>query len=69
MRPLVDPSDLSAEQRLNELAGIFASGLMRLRKRQLLVGEPAEMPRKTSAESTAERLELSAETVLSVHTS
>lgn len=66
MRPLYDPSELSPEQRCRELAGILATGVLRLRKRRLLAGQPAETTRKTSVESAAERLEVSGETVLSV---
>jgi len=66
MRPLYDPSELSPEQRCRELAGILATGVLRLRKRRLLAGQPAETTRKTSVESAAERLEVSDETVLSV---
>ncbi len=32
MRPLVAPSDLSAQQRLDELAAILAGGILRLQK-------------------------------------
>ena len=66
MRPFAPPSELTADQRRRELAGILAAGVLRLRKRRLLAGEPAQMPRETSPESAAERLEVSGETVLSV---
>ena len=65
MRPLYDPSELSPEQRCRELAGILAAGWLRLRNRRLLAGQPAKISRETSAESAAERLEVSGETVLS----
>ena len=66
MRSLYAPSELSSEQRRREVAGIFAAGVLRLRKLRLLAGEPTESPRETPAESAAERLEVSGETVLSV---
>ena len=69
MRPFAPPSELTPDQRRRELAGILAAGVLRLRKRRLLAGESAQTTRKTSAESAAGRLEVSGETVLSVHTS
>ncbi len=63
-----DPTELSPEQRRRELAGIFAIGVARLRQRRLLVGEPAAPPPETAPKSAASCLEVSGETVLSVHT-
>jgi hypothetical protein len=62
-----DIVEWTREERRCEIAGILAAGLLRLRKRRWLAGEPVETARKTSADSTAERLEVSDETVLSVH--
>lgn len=63
MRP-DDPSLLTLGERRTELAAIFAAGIMRLRARAALPGESS--PAENSPDSAAERLELPAETVLSV---
>lgn len=60
-------AELSPEQRRRELTGILAAGVLRLRKRRLLAGEPGQTPRENSPESPARRLEVSDKTVLSVH--
>ena len=62
-----DPSELSPNQILAELAAILATGLSRLRKSRRKLGTLDESARKTAAETAAERLDLPAETVLSVH--
>ena len=67
MRHFAPPSDLAPEQRRRELAGILATGILRLRKHRLLTGEPGQAPREISPESPASRLEVSDKTVLSVH--
>ena len=67
MRPFVPPSELSPEQRRRELTGILATGILRLRNRRLLGGEPGRAPRETSPESAVQGLEVSDKTVLSVH--
>lgn len=59
--PRIFPSELSAELRFRELAGIFAVGVQRLRRRN---GTPS--PSETAAETFAGRLEVSPDTVLSV---
>jgi hypothetical protein len=61
MRPYDDPSDLSPDQRFRELSRIFASGVLRLRRR---VAVPQQ--RETVGNSFAGRLELLPDTVLSV---
>lgn len=66
MRPFTPPSELSPEQRRRELTGILAAGILRLRKHRLLAAEPGQTPRESSLES-ASCLEVSGETVLSVH--
>jgi hypothetical protein len=68
MPTLDDPDDISPDQRLRELARILAVGVARLRQRRLLAGEPAEPPPETAPKSAASCLEVSGETVLSVHT-
>lgn len=68
MCPFDDPTGLSPEQRRRELVGILATGVLRHRQRRLLTGEVAAPMPRTVRESAAERLEVSGETVLSVHT-
>jgi hypothetical protein len=61
--------ELTPEQRRRELAGILARGVVRLRHRQRLAGKTAPtLPAKTLLESSAGRLAVPTETVLSVHT-
>ena len=67
MRHFAPTSELTPEQRHRELTGILAAGILRLRKRRLLVGEPGRTPGETSPESAARGLEVSDKTVLSVH--
>lgn len=52
-----DPDELSPQQRLHEIAAILAKGVLRLRHRRLSDG--------ILTQSTAERLEVSAKSVLS----
>jgi len=66
MRPTDDVSELTPDQRRRELVAILAAGVLRLRQRRLRAGEPAAPP-KTAPDSAAGRLEVGAETVLSVH--
>lgn len=66
MPRLEDPSELTPQQRRREIAEILAAGVLRLRKlRMLAPGQPSS-PRKTVADSSTDRLEVSGETVLSV---
>lgn len=60
------PADMTPEQRRHELARILAQGVLRLQQRRRLIGNAAAPP-TTTPESSAEGLEVSAETVLSVH--
>jgi hypothetical protein len=53
MPPISHPSELSPEQRRRELVGIFAAGVLRLRKRRLFGEGPAGSPREFSADSAA----------------
>ena len=63
MRP-DDPSSLTPDERRSELAGIFAGGILRLHARAALSGDTPSQ--KISLDSAARRLEVPAETVLSV---
>jgi hypothetical protein len=63
MRP-DDPSFLTPGERRAELATIFAAGIRRLRARAVLPGDSSSQ--EISPDSAAERLEVPAETVLSV---
>jgi len=66
MRPM-DPSELSPEQHLHELARIFAMGVLRLRQRRLSAGQALVPLPESVSESATERLAFEGETVLSVH--
>lgn len=66
MRPSIDPSELSPDQRRSELARILAAGVLRLRKLRLLARQPTAAPWGSSAKSHAERLDVPVGTVLSV---
>ena len=60
-----DLADLAPDERLRELASIFAAGILRLRLRAAV---PASDPAPENVlESRPRRLELPAKTVLSVH--
>ena len=61
MRPMDRPSEFSPEQRLRELARIFAAGLIRWRKQQHRLAQTG-----TSPDSVAPGLEVPPDTVLSV---
>jgi hypothetical protein len=61
------PNDMTPEQRRHELARMLARGVLRLRQHHRLIGHAAAPP-TTTPESSAGRLEVSGETVLSVHT-
>jgi len=64
----VQPCELSPAERLREVASIFAAGVLRLRKRRQLAGEPAATHVAEAPKFAAGRLEISGETVLSVLT-
>jgi hypothetical protein len=80
MRPHDDPAAQTCDERLRELASILAAGVLRLRCRAALPADPLTfhpLPKgegrgeggpKNLPESGQDRLEVSAETVLSVHT-
>lgn len=60
--PLLSPLDPLAE-----LVTILATGILRLRKQQLLAGDANHATHETSPETLSTRLEVPAKTVLSVH--
>ena len=65
MRPTDDPSLLTPDQRLAEVASILATGVLRPHSR---VAIPAsDLGRENLAESGRGHLELPSKTVLSVH--
>ncbi len=65
MRPIDDPTFLTPDERLSEVAGIFAAGVLRLRASSSLpAADPAP---EISPESWPTCLEVPAKTVLSVH--
>jgi hypothetical protein len=66
MRPFDDPAELTPDERLAEVAGIFAAGILRLHVRAALSPDSAEHPHpKILPESRQDCLEVSRETVLS----
>ena len=56
MRPYDDPAELSPEQCRCELAGIFAAGMLRLRRLHLSAGVPAEVVSNMAAQFVAPAL-------------
>ena len=68
----MDPDDddvfLTPAARLCELAEILAAGILRLHVREALVADSDGDPAKNLPEPSPARLEVPAETVLSVHT-
>lgn len=67
MGPFASPSELSPDRCRLEVAGILAAGVLRLRKVRSSEGTSAELSPTPSEKSAADRLELSGDTVLSVH--
>jgi hypothetical protein len=69
MRPHDDPTAMTADERLREVAAILAAGILRLRSRAALPGDP-DLYRGSiyPPQSTQDCLAVSAQTVLSVHT-
>jgi hypothetical protein len=65
MRSFADPSSMTPDERLSEVASIFAAGILRLHARAALSCDNPG-PEK-SQNSDLLGLELSDETVLSVH--
>ncbi len=68
MRPFKDPDLLTPGQRFAEMAGILATGILRLHARAALPEGAAEQSvPENLPESAPSCLEVSDETVLSVH--
>ena len=68
MRPHDDPAAMTVDERLREVAAILAAGILRLRSRAALPADPGQRPgEKNLPEFDQDCLEVSAETVLSVH--
>jgi hypothetical protein len=69
MRPHDHPAAMTADEQLREVASILSAGILRLRSRAALSADSGEQsgPNKP-LESGEDCLEVSAETVLCVHT-
>jgi hypothetical protein len=68
MRPF-DNSDLTPQDRFREIAALLAVGVLRLRSRAATSADPDEHSAPENPQKTGDScLELSAQTVLSVHT-
>jgi hypothetical protein len=68
MRPHHDPAAMTADERLHEVAAILAAGILRLRSRAALPTDPDQVSGpKNLPESGQGCLEVSGETVLTVH--
>jgi hypothetical protein len=65
MRPSDDPSSLTPDERFSEVAAILAGGVLRLYARSALSGD--DLGREKSPNVGPVGLEVSEETVLSVH--
>jgi len=69
MRSDTDPTVMTQDERGQEVAFIFAAGLLRLRSRNALLGDPhRHSDTEILSESGQDCLAVSPETVLSVHT-
>jgi len=67
MRPIHDPRELTPQKRRQEVATLFAAGILRLHRRGLLVGDSDRRPGPENCpESSQEGLELSGNPRLSV---
>ena len=68
MRPIDDPSSLTPDQRLAEVASILAAGILRLDARAAMPDDVAgQVALANPPESASSCLEVSDETVLSGH--
>ena len=65
MRSFADPASMTPDERLSEVASIFAAGILRLHARAALSCD--NPPPEKSQNSAPPGLELSDETVLSVN--
>jgi len=68
MRPIDDSPVLTPDECRDELAGIFAAGILRLHARTALPDETQQLSSlEVPEDSSLLRLEVSSKTVLSVH--
>ncbi len=68
MRPIDDPSSLTPDQRRTAVANILAAGILRLHTRAALSDEATDLSgAKKPEDSATPSLEVSSQTVLSVH--
>jgi hypothetical protein len=65
MRRAVPADEMTSDERRREIAHLLAQGVLRLRRQRHLAASPAA---HNAAESASDPLEVSGETVLSVHT-
>ncbi|GIW90013.1 MAG: hypothetical protein KatS3mg109_0445 [Pirellulaceae bacterium] len=68
MRPETDPSHMAADERLHEVAGILAAGVLRLHSRAALPAHAQDSGPEKPAKAGEDCLEVPGKTVLSVHT-
>ncbi|GIW90600.1 MAG: hypothetical protein KatS3mg109_1032 [Pirellulaceae bacterium] len=68
MRPETDPSHMAADERLHEVAGILAAGVLRLHSRVALPAHAQDSGPRKPPEPGEDCLEVPGKTVLSVHT-
>ena len=68
MRPAVDPTHLTPEDRFREVAAVLARGLLRLHARPAAACPAEHLGPENSPDSSPNCLEVPGETVLSVHT-
>ncbi|GIW90165.1 MAG: hypothetical protein KatS3mg109_0597 [Pirellulaceae bacterium] len=68
MRPETDPSHMAADERLHEVAGILAAGVLRLHSRMALPAHAQDSGPEKPPEPGKDCLEVPGKTVLSVHT-
>jgi hypothetical protein len=68
MRPDLDPSQMTPDERLREAAAIFAMALLRLRDRAALPANPEQPPPPENLSTASlEPLALPSETSVTVH--
>lgn len=68
MRPIDDPSHLTPDERLSEVAGILAAGILRLRARAALPKESGDSEEPENCDERGDScLEVPDETVLIVN--
>jgi hypothetical protein len=68
MPPTLEPGQLTPEERLDEIAAILSTGLLRLRDRAALGGSPADPETaENSTEASSLALDLWADKSVTVH--